>query len=234
MKSGGIAVILFFTGLIICFWIFRADIRPASLWVLQQTKELGWLAPVVFLIAETLMVVFILPGLIFNLGAGFLFGVVYGSTLAVIGTTLGASIAFGIARLFSGKTIAEKFLRFQKVQVFNRFLKTGGWRGILITRLVPMFPFKISNYYFGLAHYQYRDFVLGTLLGIIPLTILNVYLGSLAADLTTLGTKARSPVEWTIYIGGLVVALVLAVLISRKAKRDFTSQNNKDFDVSTH
>jgi len=67
----------------------------------------------------------------------------------------------------------------------------------MLSRLVPFFPFKLSNYFFGLTRFSLRGLVFGTLVGIIPFSVHNVYLGAIAADLATLGTRTahRTPLE---------------------------------------
>jgi len=66
-----------------------------------------------------------------------------------------------------------------------------------------------------------RDFVIGVFFGIIPFTITNVYIGSLAADLATIGsrTASRSKMEWTIYGIGIIIAIVAVIYITHLARR---------------
>ena len=96
-----------------------------------------------------------------------------------------------------------------------------GWKIVLLTRLIPFFPGKLSNFLFGLTNFSFGGFVAGTFLGVIPFSLHNVYLGSLAADLSTLGVRetGRTPLEWTIYGAGFVGTVLAVVFLNRLARR---------------
>jgi uncharacterized membrane protein YdjX (TVP38/TMEM64 family) len=91
----------------------------------------------------------------------------------------------------------------------------------MLTRLVPFFPFKLSNYFFGLAPFSLRGFTGGTFVGIIPFSLHNAYLGSVAADVATLGARqvGRTPLEWALYAAGFMATIVLVIYLNRLARR---------------
>lgn len=183
--------------------------------------ELGPWAPVLFILIDMLVVIFLLPGVMFTLGAGFMFGVLKGSLYVVIGTTLGATIAFMIARHLFGERVSRLVLSHSKLKLVDEEFGRQGWKIVLLTRLVPFFPFKLSNYVFGLMQISLRHFILGVFFGIWPITINNVYVGSLAADLATIGsrTASRSLAEWAVYGIGLIVTVGVVVYITRLARK---------------
>lgn len=183
-------------------------------------------APALFLAAYALIVVLMLPGVLFTLAAGFLFGLAKGAALVVIGEMAGAMAAFLIGRTLLGTRAAAVLERHPRLRAFNDCARTDGWRVVLFTRLIPMFPGKASNYFFGLADYSFRDFVLGTFFGIIPFTLTNVWAGSLAADLATLGARSgqRSTLDWWINGGGLLLSVAAAVYLVRLARRVLRQQ----------
>ncbi|WP_236744457.1 VTT domain-containing protein [Marinobacter similis] len=92
---------------------------------------------------------------------------------------------------------------------------------MLLTRLIPFFPGKLSNFLFGLTNFSFGGFVVGTFIGVIPFSLHNVYLGSLTADLSTLGARetARTPLEWGIYGAGFVGTVAAVVFFNRLARR---------------
>ena len=100
-------------------------------------------------------------------------------------------------------------------------ISSGGWQVILLSRLIPFFPFKASNYVFGLMNFRFRDFLGATFVGIIPWSVTNVYIGWLAGDLATASAtdRARTPLEWGLYAGGLVIAVGFLVYVGRRAER---------------
>lgn len=180
----------------------------------------GW-APLLFIIIDMLVVILLLPGIMVTMGAGFLFGVGLGSLCVVVATTAGATIAFLIARYLLGARTARYFLSHPRLKVLNDEFAHEGWKVVLITRLIPFFPFKLSNYFFGVTDFTLRDFMLGTVIGVVPITLTNVYLGSLAADLSMLGVHhvGKSRLEWAVYGLGFVLTLVATSYISRHAKK---------------
>jgi uncharacterized membrane protein YdjX (TVP38/TMEM64 family) len=91
----------------------------------------------------------------------------------------------------------------------------------MLTRLIPFFPSKISNYFFGLTSFSLRGYVGGSLLGFTPFSINNVYLGSIAGDLSTLGQRnlERTPLEWTLYGAGFLAIVIAVIYLNRLARR---------------
>jgi uncharacterized membrane protein YdjX (TVP38/TMEM64 family) len=167
------------------------------------------------------VVVLVLPGVLFTTGAGFVFGVVEGTACVVVGTTAGATLAFLIARYLFAERAKRYILANPRLSVVSEELAPQGWKIILLTRLVPFFPFKLSNYFFGLTPFSLRDFVLGSFVGVIPFSLHNVYLGSIAADIATLGARRpdRSPFEWILYGAGFAATVAVLLYVNRLARR---------------
>jgi len=184
----------------------------------------GAWASLLFILAMAAVTVLVLPGVLFTTGAGFVFGVVEGSICVVVGTTLGATLAFLIARYLFGQRARQFVMARSKLRLVSEELTPHGWKIVLLTRLIPFFPGKISNYFFGLTPFSLRGYVVGSLLGFTPFSIINVYIGSIAADIATLGERSlgRSPLEWTLYIVGFVVAVVAVLYLNRLARRALT------------
>jgi uncharacterized membrane protein YdjX (TVP38/TMEM64 family) len=197
------------------------DVHKQVLQLLVWFQLQGDWAPVLFVLIMALVVIFLLPGALFTLGAGFVFGVVPGSVYVVLGTTLGALIAFLIARYCFGRRARAFVMARTKLRLINDELTPNGWKIVLLTRLIPFFPGKLSNYFFGLTQFSVRGYIAGSLLGFIPLSVHNVYLGSLIADITRFDITARqrSTWEWGVYAGGLVAAVAVIVYLNRLASR---------------
>ena len=128
----------------------------------------------------------ILPGVLLTTGAGFVFGVVEGSIVVVLGTTLGSALAFLIARHLFGARAAHYVRSHPRLKLVKEEMAAHGWIIVLLIRLIPFFPSKISNYFFGLTSFSFRGYVAGSLIGFIPFSVHSVYLGSIAADIATL------------------------------------------------
>lgn len=139
-------------------------------------------APLVFVISYIVGVVFALPGLIFMILAGSIFGFWKGLALVIIGSNLGCQITFFISRAL-GKDFVSKF--FSLNGFYNKLSKKMDNQGFLVMvylRLIPIFPFNVINYVSGLTSVSHRDYTLGTLLGKLPAIVIYVFLSSRVSD----------------------------------------------------
>ncbi|WP_413662359.1 TVP38/TMEM64 family protein [Microbulbifer sp. CNSA002] len=196
------------------------DLDDQIIELMQWLNEQGWQTSLLFILIVAAAIVFLLPGVIFTMGAGFVFGVIKGTLLVIAGTVLGATLAFLIARYLLGEKPSRWVMSHIKPATVGEVIRREGWQMIMLTRLVPLFPFKLSNYFFGLTPVRLRDFVIGNFLGIIPLTLHNVYIGSIAADLTSLGkVEERTPIQWGFYIAGFALAVIALIGLTRMARR---------------
>lgn len=193
-----------------------AEVRRLLEWI-GTREEAGLL----FVLVMALVVLLLVPGVLFTTGAGFLFGPVAGTAYVVVGTTTGAAAAFLIARHALGSR-ARRWLRgHARVRALSAGVAAQGWKAVLLTRLIPFFPAKAANYAFGLTEVRFGEYVLGTFVGIIPFSLHNAYLGSLAADLVKLGQRPgeRGALEWGLLGAGLVLLAGGLIVLGRMARR---------------
>ena len=212
------------------------DVHEEVVRLLQWFEAQGAWAPLLFILIMAAVVVLVLPGVLLTTGAGFVFGVVEGSIYVVTGTTLGATLAFLIARYVFGQRAREFVLTRSKLRLLSDELTPNGWKIVLLTRLIPFFPSKISNYFFGLTPFSLRGYVGGSLLGFIPFSVHNVYLGSIAADVSTLGARdpGRSPLEWTLYGGGFAATVSAVIYLNHLARRALARYTDQDTIKEKH
>jgi len=208
------------------------DVHEGVLRFLDWLDALGVWGPLLFIVVIMLVVVLLLPGVLFTTGAGFVFGVVEGTVCVVVGTTLGATLAFLIARYLFAERASQFVLRRARLRLVSEELTPQGWKIVLLTRLVPFFPLKLSNYFFGLTQFSLRGFMGGTFVGIIPLSLHNVWLGSIAADIAVPGghIAARTPFEWVLYGGGFAAIICLVVYLNRLARRALARYTEADVE----
>jgi len=216
----GIATSLLFVAAILTILIFFG-IHEQVIQLLEWFVTLGAWAPLFFILVMGAVTVLLLPGVLFTTGAGFVFGILEGSIVVVVGTTLGATLAFLIARYLFGTYARDFILARAKLRLVSEEMTAHGWKIVLLTRLIPFFPSKISNYAFGLTAFSLRGFILGSFIGFIPFSVHNVYLGSLAADITNLSVRnaERTPLEWSLYLMGFFATLFAVVYLNRIARR---------------
>lgn len=163
-------------------------LRPS---VLQSFIEpLGIFGPIVFIGLYALVVAVFLPASPLSVAGGALFGPWLGTFSIVIGATLGASIAFWIARLL-GEGFVSSVLHglkgsLQKIYTYDQELQHNGFKVVLFLRFIPVLPFNGLNLGFGLTKVSFKEYFLGTLLGIIPGTFALAYFGSSLSDLNAM------------------------------------------------
>lgn len=165
-----------------------------------------------------------LPAWPLTLAAGFVFGVVRGTIAVSIGSVLGATAAFGAGRTLLRRIIEDRVSRNVKFAAVDQAVADQGFKIVLLSRLSPVFPFNLLNYAFGLTKVSFRDYVIASWIGMLPGTIMYVYLGTAAKSLTDLlSGKDERPdnLKKIVFIAGLVITILLTMLIARIAKRAF-------------
>ena len=184
-------------------------------WV-QANPAIAWAVFIVFYVSA---VVLMLPGSILTLGAGYVFGLGYGFVIVSFASTVGATCAFLVGRFFAREWVAGKLSAMPRFSALDRAVGARGAAVVLLTRLSPAFPFTLLNYALGLTQVPLKTYVLVSWLGMMPGTLLYVYLGSIAQNLTAVfsGELAESPVGNTLLYLGLAATLALTVLITRFA-----------------
>jgi uncharacterized membrane protein YdjX (TVP38/TMEM64 family) len=95
---------------------------------------------------------------------------------------------------------------------------------VFLTRLSPVLPFNLLNYAFGLTAVPLRTYVLASWIGMLPGTIMYVYLGSAAKSVADLlsGKTPRSTGEPILFVLGLAATVAATVLVTRRARRALT------------
>jgi uncharacterized membrane protein YdjX (TVP38/TMEM64 family) len=226
----GMLASIAFVGAILAV-LYSLGIHQQVVVMLQWFEAQGAWAALLFVLLMTVTVVALLPGFLFTTGAGFVFGVFEGTVYVVTGTVLGASLAFLVARYLFGDRAKDFVMRRARLRLMSDELTPHGWKIILLTRLIPFFPGKLSNYFFGLTRFSFPGFIGGSTVGLIPFSLHNVYLGSIAADLTVLGVRetGRSTLEWAIYgagFAGTVLAVVFLNILARRALAKYTDEEH--------
>jgi pyruvate/2-oxoglutarate dehydrogenase complex dihydrolipoamide dehydrogenase (E3) component/uncharacterized membrane protein YdjX (TVP38/TMEM64 family) len=189
--------------------------------VLNWLNGLGLAGFAVYILLYVLATVLFLPGSVLTLGAGFLFGVPLGLVLVSISATLGATAAFLVGKYFARDWVAHKVANSVKFKAIDEAVAREGWKIVLLTRLSPVFPFNLLNYSFGLTQVRLKHYFLASWIGMLPGTVMYVYLGSLASNLATLGggARERTNAEWLLYGLGLTATIAIAIFVTRMARK---------------
>ncbi len=182
-------------------------------------QELGPWGPLAFVLLYSAGVVAAIPGSALTVAAGALFGSVLGVILVINAATLGASLAFLIARYFARDAVARRLSANEKFQKLDRLTEEHGAIIVALTRLVPLFPFNLLNYGFGLTRVPFWTYVGWSWLCMLPGTILYV----VGADVFTKGL-AEGRVPWAL-VGALVAVGLILTFLVRHARRTLKARD---------
>ncbi len=165
--------------------------------------QFGVWAPVVSVLLMALQAVFApIPASVVQLSNGVVFGVIPGAALNVLGQLLGATLAFGIARVL-GRSAAERLAgRIDEHGVVERWLDHWGARALFLVRILPGMPSDFVSYLMGLTRMSFRTFFFVSLLGYIPQSLAYAWLGDAATEYF-----------WWIILAGFVISGVLGVIL---------------------
>ncbi|MFA6543049.1 MAG: TVP38/TMEM64 family protein [Limisphaerales bacterium] len=193
------------------------DVRGLLRDGLAAVEQLGAWGPVLFVVIYVLACVLFIPGSVLTLGAGAVFGVVWGSAYVSLASTLGATASFLVGRYLARRWVARKIAGNATFAAIDQAVAAEGWKIVGLTRLSPVFPFTLLNYAFGVTRVSLRDYVLASWIGMMPGTVMYVYLGSLAR--AGAGGQQKTPAEWALYSVGLAATIAVTVVITRIARQ---------------
>ncbi len=195
----------------------------------EWIQSLGSLGPVVYLSIYITAVVLAIPGSVISIMAGVMFGSFLGVVLVSLGSTIGAGLAFLIARHLAREAVAERLERNPRFHRLDLMTEQHGSIIVAITRLIPLFPFNLLNYGFGLTRVSFRTYLLWSWLCMLPGTILYV----VGADTVT-RTAAQGRIPWLL-IGILVFTLAIIAVLVRVARKKMSSKEGDSHDrLSDH
>lgn len=192
-------------------------LRDALAWV----ESLGVWGPVALAVLYVVATVLFVPGVLLTFGAGILFGLTKGTITVSIGSTIGATAAFLVGRYFARDAVAQRIAGNSRFEAIDHAVAREGWKIVGLTRLSPVFPFNLLNYAYGVTKVSLRDYFLASWIGMLPGTVMYVYIGTAIGSLADLGEGARerSTTEWVFYGVGLFATIVVTVFITKVARK---------------
>ena len=203
MNNNHLMRIVLFLGLVVAVTlavIYRDQFDAAALeaWV----RDAGAVAPLLFILVYAIAAVLFLPGSVLTLAGGALFGPVLGTLYNLAGATLGATLAFLVARYLASDWVAGR--AGGRVKQLINGVEGEGWRFVAFVRLVPLFPFNLLNYALGLTRLRLMHYIIATFVFMLPGAIAYTYLGYA-------GREAVAGGEGLIQKGLLAIALLAVV-----------------------
>jgi uncharacterized membrane protein YdjX (TVP38/TMEM64 family)/Fe-S oxidoreductase len=176
----------------------------------------GWFAPVAFMLIYAIAPSLFLPGLPLTIAGGVLFGPFWGVVYSITGATAGACIAFLISRYAARDWVKAK-LTGPRWQSLDRNVEKNGWKIVAFTRLIPLFPFNLLNYAFGLTPIGFLSYGITTFVCMLPACIAFIVFSSSLPGLL----KGKISPELIIGIVLILLVSMLPVLVRKiKSKKE--------------
>jgi uncharacterized membrane protein YdjX (TVP38/TMEM64 family) len=189
---------------------------------------LGAAAPIVFAVCYALGVVAFLPGSALTLAGGAVFGVAKGTAIVFGAAVLGSSLSFLIARYVARGFVEQRIAGNAQFAAIDRAIGQQGRKIVFLLRLSPVFPFSLGNYALGLTRVSLADYVLAAA-GMLPGTLLYVYIGSLAGDVTSAAASGGADTgETVLKVVGLAATVIVTWFVTRIARRALADASGQD------
>ncbi len=215
-------------------WIAAAVVLAAVITLAFTLPLKEWLEPFerwaddaglwgmcVFVLVYAGLVVLFVPGSLLTIGAGFALGFGKALPVAWLGATLGATLAFLVARHVFRARIEALAKKNAKFEAIDHAISEQGWKVVALLRLSPLLPYNLSNYLYGVTRVELPQYVAASCIGMLPGTILHVYLGSLGNEASHGG--AAGTWKWILSGIGVIATAAVTVWISRLARRALKS-----------
>jgi uncharacterized membrane protein YdjX (TVP38/TMEM64 family) len=176
----------------------------------------------IFIVVYAAATVLLAPGSILTIGAGLAFGLWQGFLAVSAGSTLGAALAFLVARFIARSRVEAIAKGSDKFRRIDKAIGKEGAKLIFLLRLSPVIPFNISNYFYGLTSVKFWPYVLASWIGMMPGTFLYVYIGTVgqAAVSAAAGGEVveRGWQYWTFVSVGLAATVTVTVWVTKIAR----------------
>jgi len=219
MKASRVIIIIVVLATAVTGFVFL----PVRQWFMHfesYVQSLGAIGPLVVVLAYILCTVLFIPGSAITIGAGTLFGLTTGLLVVVLGANLGALSAFLLARTFLRDKVAAWAAANSKFRSLDRAIGKQGFKMVLLTRLSPVFPFVLLNYFLGLTAVSIGAYALANLIGMLPATFLFVYIGAAARDAIAGQPDASVDFYQQVFkYVGLAATVAVVVIVTRIARR---------------
>nr|ADE75858.1 unknown [Picea sitchensis] len=231
-----VVILLLLSGVIaIAFFTlpFEKILKTFLVWI---DTNLGHWGPLVLALAYIPLTVLAVPASILTLGGGYLFGLPVGFVADSVGSTAGATAAFLLGKMVGRTYVVSKLKNYPKFEAVAIAIQRSGFKITLLLRLAPLLPFTILNYLLSLTPISIGEYILASWLGMVPITLALVYVGTTIKDLSdvTHGWKDISLAHWILLTVGFVSTVVLMVLVDRVARKslnDAIKDNDGKVDI---
>lgn len=211
-------------GLVALFFLWR--LLPVKDWLesfQDRVENMGALGGALYGLVYIVAALLFVPGSILTLGAGYVFGLGWGTLIVSLASTAAAALAFLITRYLAREKVQKAARGNAKFAAMDRAIGENSWKVVALLRLSPLVPFSLSNYFYGLTSVRFLPYILASWAAMLPGTLLYVYLGSIGKNVG----DEKNTLEWVFLGAGLVATLVVTVILTRYAKKELKKPGGK-------
>jgi len=183
-------------------------------------RQQGARGVLVFAVAYVAATVLLVPGWPLTVIGGLAYGVAGGFPLVLVSATVGATLAFLVSRYLLRPTVEKKAGERVLLKAIDRAVSENGWRVVGLLRLSPVVPFNLQNYLYGVTGIRFWHYVAATFVGMMPGTLMYVYLGAVGKVAIGGGDAGGGALKWTFFAAGFLATIAVAVVVTRRARRE--------------
>lgn len=203
-------------------WLLRGRLGPWTITLVEWIRGAGAAGIIVYAVAYAGAALLLLPGSVLTLGAGFAYGPVWGTIIVSPVSVVASTLPFLLGRSVAREWVSRKVANHPRFAAVDQAVGVSGFKIVFLLRLSPIFPFNLLNYALGVTRVRLRDYVLASWLGMLPGTLLYVYVGSLVTSAGELLSGERPSAGASgriLYWGGLVATVIVTTLVTRIARK---------------
>ncbi|MEX2015849.1 MAG: TVP38/TMEM64 family protein [Candidatus Hydrogenedentales bacterium] len=208
--------------------VYLLDLQSYLRGVLEWVEGLGAWSVLAFVALYVWATVLLIPASLLTIGAGAIWGLLWGLPLVSISSILGASAAFLVGRYLARDWAKHLLEGRQGFKAVDEAVGEEGWKIVALTRLSPLFPFNLQNYAYGLTSVSFRHYFFASWIAMLPGTLLYVYIGAAAGSLADVGSDddTASTGRWVLFAGGMLATIVVTVYVTRIARKKLQEKIN--------
>jgi uncharacterized membrane protein YdjX (TVP38/TMEM64 family) len=195
-----VALVAVAAGIVFAF-LYRGAIDPRAI---RDAIAANPLAPVIFIGLQVVASLLFVPRTVLGIAAGLVFGFFWGTVWALCGALAGAAAGFALVHWFGVTGLLDES---PALGAMVKKYEHGGWRAVAILRLTPL-PHSVTNTLLAMTNVSWRDYLLGSLLGMLPMTVAQV-------DIGASGSAILNGRQWLLACLTLAVGLAATFLLKR-------------------
>lgn len=208
---------------------------PFARWLGEFGTWLSYLGPAAFVLyaaAYAVVTVLLGPAWLMTIAAGLFFGVVPGTAVVSVGSTLGAAAAFLIGRHVARDRVARRAAKDPRFAAVDRAIARKGWKIVFLLRLSPLVPFVFSNYFYGVTAVRFWPYVAATWVGMIPVQLLYATFGAAGRDVTEPVSGLPGRWKWALLAVAVLLTVAATLYVARVARQAIVEEKAEEAEAA--